>query len=190
MRALSLLLGLAALGSAFVIPENMTDGVYEVIVDHAGNELHRRIGDADVVGPIRIRDTNRRKLESRAWKDKLKTNCNCWHDLKHSDTDGAVDALVYQIGPMRQFKGPSVFSIKGDVVAFACNPGTKKTYTSNWLIPRLLDEVTEKCGTYVSGAARQDNGGDYPVAYVGYMESLPGYSLCPTVMNYFKDDHC
>ena len=75
------------------------------------------------------------------------------------------------------------------MVAFACNPGLNMAYTSRWLIPRMLDAVTQKCGKNVIGASTRPSSDSYPEAYVGYMQYLEGYSMC-TVVQGWETNSC
>ncbi|KAJ6442504.1 cupin 2 domain-containing protein [Purpureocillium lavendulum] len=179
MRAISLLLSFAILGSAAIVPRDATDGVYVVTMDAAGNEIHSRVSD-----PITAReeglslDTETDAREARSLLRREKSvDCNCYHDLDPKDTNAAVKDLKYQVGSFKFFSYKSVYSIRGSVIAFACNMHSE-SYTSAQLIPQMLEAVTQACGRYVVGAATTDETPGKHEAWVGYMENIDGVDFC------------
>lgn len=69
----------------------------------------------------------------------------------------------------------SYYSIKGGVVAFACNPagnGNGKLLYSD-LIASSMQTITNACGWYIAGATKDSDN-----VHIGYQNMFPGADFC------------
>ncbi|KAH8812871.1 hypothetical protein F5884DRAFT_317843 [Xylogone sp. PMI_703] len=198
---------LAGLTAGLTLPSDLGDGSYRVYIDDRGLEVHERANETSdgvweivyasspkAVNSARAVDT----LEKRGGTDCGMTNtglgsqkgcfttwCGCGFTLNHGDCDAAVADLKTQpekygsIGPYL-----SHYSIRGSVVAFACNirgglNGIGSVDYSDWMVTRVLQVVTDKCGWYIAGTGIYEDlflDDEYPE--IGYMRYSNGLDFC------------
>ncbi|KAJ6441032.1 DNA mismatch repair protein MSH2 [Purpureocillium lavendulum] len=186
MRLLPSLLGVAALGQAFIIPSNTHDGVYLVTRDAAGNDVHTEIsGPSPYMYPRNstLPGDEHRSLSPRAGRMPGRTRwCGCNFALNKGDRDDAVNKLKSQRG-IRQFSSQSVYSISGSVVAFVC----KINASHNWAsledgpeaVDMVMDEIEKFCGRNVPGTVPvYGPDGEIVATIIGVMQWYSGQNFC------------
>lgn len=92
--------------------------------------------------------------------------------MNPGNCDGAVADLKAQmpgaIGPFLAW-----FSIRNDVVAFACNRGGDSAFAYVPSYTTALERITAACGRYIAGSYHWgDNGYPYIVGYMRYHNGL------------------
>ncbi|KAJ6443605.1 Indoleamine 2,3-dioxygenase [Purpureocillium lavendulum] len=187
MRAIAVLVALAAGAIAAVIPRDATEGVYVVSRDESGNEIHTRIAEP-ITSASEVRsilDGNGELYGRDDWlanenTHEYKTWCGCGFTMSKGDTDAAVAALKAQAGSGFTYPHLSIYSIRGNVVAFACkSDGVSKGWTSSSNIGNLVKKVTDNCGKYVPGSAHQEQSNDgSSTSDIGYMRWYSGLDFC------------
>ncbi|KAI0394886.1 hypothetical protein F5Y17DRAFT_425916 [Xylariaceae sp. FL0594] len=155
----------AALG--FTIPEGQPDGVYAVSYDAHGVPVHHFVSgpvEESVISPyvsgggggkpfLHARQTDARKCEG--------------HDLDHSNTDAAVEALKRQCDPAGAVGGGlDFYSVAGNTVAYLCNYASTSVACTRNLLTDSYAAITANCGLYRSGW-RDLTGGNYRYS-IGY----------------------
>ena len=170
---------LASSVTAFVIPQGQADGAYSVHLDSRGNEIHARLPDVAEPNEIHARLPNAPEVTVREASPivarALLTYCGCGINLNHGNTDAANADLVNQLGSGRNI-GPhlSFYSIRGGVVAFACNLSDKSVGFSGYQIGQTNPLITSSCGRYVAGSL-----GEPGFAATGYMrKGANGGNFC------------
>lgn len=182
---LSLAFALLATTSAFIIPKNQVDGLYQVRRDISGNELH------EALAPPSRRDTDSVTAPATNYLEKRgslgKVHCGCGNTLDHSDTDAAVADLKNQLtsGGSLIANGEAYYSIRGGTVAFVCNSNHNAMLLA-WSaeVGHGLAQVTHACGAYVAGSV----GGLYGTS-IGYMKNSQGLDFCGAALSSPKT-HC
>ena len=157
MRALTLLT-LAALGRAATVPRSVADGIYGVSLDARGQEVHTRLPDrGNLTSPQDLSTYDRREERHNLGRtvDDLNTYCTCNVDLKVRDTDDAVIDLRFQLGPGgKKFDFMSVYSKRGNVVAFACkDPKFQWAQATGNDLGLVMHAIGARCGRYVESSA-------------------------------------
>ena len=184
MRLVSIVVGIATLAGAITLPRDYVEGTYMVTHDDAGNDVHTRVG-----GPIAPREQDGAAVEAspqdmaKQGNDGYYAFCFCSHKLNTGDADAAVADLKSQFPQDKHYDGaPNYYSIRGSVVAYACNV-KGKIFVKNatpLLITQMLEKVSNQCGRYVGGwgmfteEALED---PWP-AHFGYMNYKPGLNFC------------
>jgi hypothetical protein len=163
-----ILVAAATLSQALIIPSDISDdGVYKVITKTDGTEVHTKVAGVSARSEITsIRSLHRRASSEYTW-------CGCGTVLDPARCDDANADLQRQlvqygaIGP-----GLSYYSIRGNVVAFACSRdsvpirwGGRQIETNNW-------HITQSCGPYTAGTLQIGN------SYFGYMRYANGVDFC------------
>ncbi len=178
------LLGISALCLAISLPDNITDGVFAVTTDDNGNEIHERISGPIVTldnAPPPHRVDGSRDVSTASRTVIFHTWCGCGIGLDHGQCDAAVADLKNQLGRNARewWTATAWYSIRGGVVAFACNPGSGRTWAADFLVGETLEAVTKKCGWYIAGTGLREviNSGD-DEALIGYMRHHPGLDFC------------
>ncbi|KAL3955764.1 hypothetical protein ACCO45_011327 [Purpureocillium lilacinum] len=138
-------------------PRDYVEGTYMVTHDDAGNEVHTRVG-----GPIAPREQDGAAVEAspqdmaKQGNDGYYAFCFCSHKLNTGDADAAVADLKSQFPQDKHYDGaPNYYSIRGSVVAYACNV-KGKIFVKNatpLLIAQMLEKVSNQCGRYVGVGA-------------------------------------
>ncbi|UNI21632.1 hypothetical protein JDV02_007608 [Purpureocillium takamizusanense] len=196
MRFLCMIAGVATLVGAITLPQEYVEGTYTVTYDDAGNEVHTRIA-----GPIAPRGQDGGTVADAATRGvaEQSTNgyyafCFCSHKLNAGDTDAAVADLKSQFPQDKHYDGsPNYYSIRGSVVAYACNV-KGKIFVQNatpLLITQMLDKVSNQCGRYVGGWGMFTEGPlqDPWPAHFGYMNYKEGLNFCREGTNILQS-HC
>lgn len=126
------------------------------------------------------------------WADGIiETWCGCGFDMNHDNCDAAVADLIEQTG-----HGDGVscnfmdnyYSIRGDVVAFACNDhlgsietASGKFQWTDWQLTTSYAAITKLCGWYIAGTNNWDGGWwaiDFNTPNIGYMRWSEGLDFC------------
>ncbi|UNI23524.1 hypothetical protein JDV02_009343 [Purpureocillium takamizusanense] len=148
---------MAALGSAAIVPRNTADGIYAVTLDARGQEVHTRLpDDAELPQDLNLSAYDKREeTKNTPWKSEdLNTFCTCGNGADKHDTDAAVQDLQSQLGQGKKFNYLSVYSKRGDVVAFACKEAKLEfAETSAKDVELIMAEVRSACGAYTPGSA-------------------------------------
>jgi hypothetical protein len=159
--------GLAAaiLSQALIIPTDITaDGVYAAVNKADGTEVHTKVVDVTDNGNIHALD---RRFSSQYF-------CGCGYYMNHDNCDAAVQDLRNQFGGgSKSQPGLSFYSIRGDIVAFACSREATTAY--QWTsddIARSYTGVTARCGFYVAGTLQIFD------TFFGYMQYSNGIDFC------------
>jgi hypothetical protein len=172
--------------TAFTFPNNQADGVYHASIDARGNEIHRLVAPVTERGDTLVSELNMRDdhLSKRSVGD---TWCGCGFGVDHQNTDDAVADLKNQLGDDGQYLlgAQAYYSVRGSVVAFACNLDADATLLV-WtdIITQSAGQITSACGLYVAGTA----GGLYSYAF-GYMQYSNGLDFCTNALG-SPANHC
>ncbi|KAF1825220.1 uncharacterized protein K489DRAFT_429513 [Dissoconium aciculare CBS 342.82] len=168
-------LAAAALTHAFTIPREITaDGVYKVVTRDDGTEVHTKVADIDIESTVALtsaadeHDILKRSVRGQIW-------CGCGYTMNPGNCDAAVQDLKNQMG---KYIGPhlSFYSIRSNVVAFACNQGSQNVYADAGTYGTQLQKITSACGRYIAGSLDLV-GGSNPFI-VGYMRYSNGLDFC------------
>lgn len=128
-----------AAASSFKLPAGLDDGFYRVYLDSNGNEIHEpanatmltplskpvpRISKASARTPFDARRSG--SLAPRFGQGVLQSWCGCGFNMNPGDCDAAVADIKNQVNIPGQDGvlipwGMSYYSIRGSVVAFACD---------------------------------------------------------------------
>ncbi|KAJ6442959.1 conjugation with cellular fusion- protein [Purpureocillium lavendulum] len=144
------LLALVALGNAATVPRGMADGVYAVSLIN-GREVHTRLsGPVDpAVSDLSV--TNEKRDDP---KSPYNTYCGCRIQLDVGHTNSAISDIKTQLSNGFKLTGQSVYSIRGDVVAFVCkNPKFQSATLSSGSFGVMIHMVGNACGRYIAGSA-------------------------------------
>lgn len=183
---------LAPLATAFTLPSGANEGSYVAYYDENGNQVHVKsptVEEQAILAtkayppPEHLNSTTETTLETR---DIQWIWCGCGHNLDPNDCDNAVAGLKSQFDPQASIDAYMAwYTIRGSVVAFACNTVSS---TSDSFAPQYLDlsysVITETCGWYVAGtwfAVLQVN--------IGYMNYYGGLDFCAASQG-SSADHC
>ncbi|KAF2124887.1 hypothetical protein P153DRAFT_435093 [Dothidotthia symphoricarpi CBS 119687] len=164
-------LSLCALTQALVIPTGTTQGLYEVSTLDDGTEVHTKLADYSEteVTPVSEASPLERRQNGRMW-------CGCGFTLNHGDCDAAVADLKSQFRPSLINGGKSFYSIRGSVVAFACN----RSQTDWLLLPQTFTDaasaITGSCGWYIAGTTERGDANNALI--LGYMRYQNGLDFC------------
>ncbi|KPM46540.1 hypothetical protein AK830_g60 [Neonectria ditissima] len=171
----ALLLLLPAFAQAFTLPSGLTDGVYTVDVNEDGTEIHKRLPDDNMIRDV-VEGTA--SLEKRTPTTK-QFWCGCAFPLDHTNCDLATADLKNQVTPAKTLKN-NYYSIRGNVVAFVCNPYTTwgGYYTDAEYLGLIFSDISSRCGQYIAGTSQNIVNLSY--AYVGYMQYSAGLDFCAT----------
>jgi hypothetical protein len=184
------LLVLAALGTSFTIPPGTPDGYYRAYYDRNGTEVHENIGSGKVkrieqsAGDIIVRQGTGlpppNYFGEQVW-------CGCGLNMNTGDCDAAVADLNNQIGYGNTINidpFESYYSIRGSVVAFACNLTGGEASLDEGNFQATISTVTQSCGQNVPGTSTV---GVLPPA-VGCMIMYPVLNLCVNSEGSGSDD--
>lgn len=161
--------------SAFVLPDNPIDGIYQVRRSASGAEVHSSLGLAPMQPSTSPSISSGHQLAKRddPWGS---TWCGCGFGLDHDDTDAAVADLKSQLTKDGKYIEPGLayYSVRGGVVAYACNLDSN-AYLHVWedIVTQAAGQITGACGEYVAGS----QGGRFDFA-IGYMRSGPDVDFC------------
>ncbi|KAH8883328.1 hypothetical protein GQ53DRAFT_430442 [Thozetella sp. PMI_491] len=150
---------------AFKVPEGATDGFHMAYYDEDGQEVHLRNPDQTTVDahPLAARTPPvvpkpERNLLLAARDDEWRYHCGCGIEMNHGDCDAAVADLTHQLdtSSISICPGLTFYSIRGSVVAFACNFGDSIQCESatGQQYGDMLKAITSRCGWYVPGTYR------------------------------------
>jgi hypothetical protein len=167
-------LATAAFSQAFIIPSDTTEGVYKVVTAD-GSEVHTRI--ANIVNHSNASLDNSDALDRR---DNGQYWCGCGLNMNAGNCDAAVSDLKYQLDSYGAIPaGQSYYSIRGDVVAFACNRDTNNP-SQPWdgsYFGVVAAGITSQCGNYIAGSYQAFN------TIFGYMRYSNGINFCADSTN-------
>ncbi|CAO2651778.1 Nn.00g000610.m01.CDS01 [Neocucurbitaria sp. VM-36] len=163
---------LLTLAQAFVIPSGTEDGVYGVSVREDGTEVHTKISERDPTSATPYNEVSafEKRQNDRIW-------CGCGFNMNPGNCDAAVADLKKQMKPSLVKPKMSFYSIRGDVVAFACNRSPNR----NWLLvesnyANALARITGACGRYIAGST--EFGDPNQALIVGYQRYTNGDRFC------------
>ena len=177
---LTLMLAVLSTASAYAIPANQPDGIYEVRRSPSGEEIHTALNLPSE------RRTSANPLAKRAFAFGH-THCGCGIKLNTGDTDAAVADLENQLGKAGYLIDASMsyYSIRGGVVAFVCNDeGNAALKASSDIVGQALAQITKSCGRYVAGSTGWVN--DFSI---GYMNNAKDLDFCGASLG-APADHC
>jgi hypothetical protein len=167
-------LATVASSQAFIIPANNTEGVYKVVTAD-GSEVHTRtanIGDHSNASLDSIHAPDRRD-NGQYW-------CGCGLNMNTGNCDAAVSNLKNQLDSYGAIPaGQSYYSIRGDVVAFACNrdPNNPSQPWDGYYFGTVTVGITSQCGNYIAGSYQAFN------TIFGYMRYSNGINFCADSTN-------
>ncbi|KAH8754794.1 hypothetical protein F5883DRAFT_376763, partial [Diaporthe sp. PMI_573] len=138
--------------AAFNLPGEQADGVYLASIDASGNEVHDLVAPATAhrnAAPFpktRNNEITARQISARDLPGF--TFCGCDFKLNRGDTDAANNDLKIQIGKAKHIEPNSTYySIRGSVVAFACNEdGSSLQKVWADIITQANVKITADCG--------------------------------------------
>ncbi|KAF1847773.1 uncharacterized protein K460DRAFT_414455 [Cucurbitaria berberidis CBS 394.84] len=168
---------LLTLAGAFVIPSDVSDGVYEVVTREDGTEVHNKISSSPEIkrDPTGVTPFNKVGALERRQNDRIW--CGCGFNMNPGNCDAAVADLKNQMKPSFVNAGQSFYSIRGDVVAFACNRSPNRSWllvASNYA--NALGRISGSCGRYIAGATEFGDPGQALI--VGYQRYARGDNFC------------
>lgn len=202
----------SASAAALTLPDSLRDGVYKASTDADGNEVHEFVSgpwplDDDLNKTISVREEDL-KHEKRWYESQdygfgvgiLNAWCGCGLAMNHGDCDAAVDDLKRQFGNSGWVpRNLAWYSIRGGVVAFACNtnwptmqvPAPPSVELDAEYLTLSFAAITRICGWYVPGTCTYTDWGTvtFVPAYVGYMNYRPGLDFCSDAPS-SRVDHC
>lgn len=176
-------LGMAAIGSAFTLPEGQANGVYRAYYNNAGEEVHEPITGQStniVTNSARaVSNWARSQAAKRQQSPPLDTGCVCGPTLNTDDTNAAVSQLSDQISNNPEVVGNgSAYVVSGSVVAFICNGASENQVMDGSIINLAAVDVTNACGSFVPGYAQMPR---FDTLFGGYLAT--GGDFCFDVIN-------
>jgi len=192
--------------AAFKLPVNTTDGSYVAYFTAEGVEVHQPLSEYVPSGATDFVTIGKNTLSGmkikRQFVEIARHHCGCGFNLNHGDCDGAVNALKSQFNaqPGRYGQidpGMAWYSIRGSVVAFACNEENSNV-PFRFDDPNFTDSlrgITNSCGWYVAGTRRYVGLSGFPEPFpsawlnTGYMIYYPGHDFCGA-STISPADHC
>jgi hypothetical protein len=178
-----LLLGLAAIGSSFTLPEDTADGVYRAYHNDAGEEvlellpataLQSRSNPPTVA--IDARSLSKQRAAPLSARHEV-TWCGCGLSMNTGDTNFATARLQSAVNAGVKVPGPgpgALIAVQNTVIAFLCNWGNTVTATPSD-ISDGPQAVTEACGLFVPGTLRVPG---YIALDYGYMNYFSTLNYC------------
>jgi hypothetical protein len=182
---LTLTLTLLSATSAFVIPASQPDGLYQVRRYPTGHEIHESLDVPLVHRTTTTSYPETKQLTKRGWGH---THCGCGTQLTHNNTDAAVINLKSRLVGKAQWVNPdsSIYSIRGDVVAFVCNKdGNAPLKAWKNIVDQATKQVSEKCGNYVVGSTGAPY--EFSIGYMKYVNNKDGTNFCGDSLKPPKD---
>ncbi|KZM18905.1 uncharacterized protein EKO05_0010399 [Ascochyta rabiei] len=184
-------LALTASASAWKIPQGTEDGVYKVDTLEDGSTVHTKIVDAadidrsqpEVQGISLVPDETsslQKRGNDQVW-------CGCGYNMVSGDCDAAVADLKTQLRPSTINPGQAYYSIRGKVVAFACNRGNRNWTVFPQNLGDSLADITNKCGWYIAGA--KQTGNDDQALLLGYQRWNGNDDFCGGARS-SSQNHC
>jgi hypothetical protein len=170
-------LATALLSQALIIPSDITsDGVYQVLIRDDGTEEHTKIADITARSSTEAPTTPLAKiLQSR--QDYITTWCGCGFNMNTNNCDAAVADMRNQLGGSSTVRARlSYYSIRGAVVAFACNRSGSDQKMDGQTYGQALSIITNRCGRYIAGSVSV-TGSNF---ILGYMRYSSGTDFCGT----------
>jgi hypothetical protein len=165
------ILAAAALSQSLIIPSHITEeGTYQVVTNTDGTEVHTKIANVTSSTP----HDDGRALDRRDYGEIW---CGCGYFMTPSNCDAAVEDMKHQLDTQGAIGAHlSFYSIRNDVVAFACNRADRSFEMSGQRFAIGLEGITDWCGRYVAGSA---DIGDYNLPVIsGYMQYRSGLDFC------------
>ncbi|RGP76805.1 hypothetical protein FLONG3_5073 [Fusarium longipes] len=172
----------------FKLPEGLTDGFYVAYFDDAGNEVHEMVNvpiSSGAMSGLPLSTSTIGNDEGKLHARAAELYCGCGFKMNTRDCDAAVEDLKVQSDRCYADKKKcnhlidrkmSWYSIRGSVVAFACNwfwepvAMGRRDYLTD-----VMARITKNCGLYVPGTYTSSEGG---VPYYGYMNYRAGLDFC------------
>jgi hypothetical protein len=181
-KSLLVALGMAAVGSAFTLPEGQANGVYRAYYNAAGEEVHELITGKStniVANSARAVSNWARAHAKRQNSPPLDTGCVCGPTLNTGDTNSAVSQLSDQISNNPEVvANSSAYVVSGSVVAFICNGASENQVMDGSIINIAASDVTNACGSFVPGYAQMPG---FDTLFGGYLTA--GGDFCFDVIN-------
>jgi hypothetical protein len=157
----------AGLGQALIIPADIAaDGIYQVVSKADGTEVHTKIANVTYDGNnyldnVRALD---RRFSGQLW-------CRCDQQLDNRNCDAAVADMTNAMSSGPVLPGLSFYSIRGDVLAFACNRG-EEPFPAYDGFRDFVQHIVDNCGSYVAGSSQLVE------TIMGYMQYQNGRDFC------------
>ncbi|KAH6658867.1 hypothetical protein BKA67DRAFT_652150 [Truncatella angustata] len=172
---------LAGSAVAAVLPGGLKDGVYRTYLDSQGNEVHEKLSDPINQSPEPVVSINFTPASPLLSKRDPVIYCGCGYGMDHSYCDAAVADLKTQVGSgVHIAPATSYYSIRGSVVAFACEyTGVGTMFISGSDITYMAADITSACGLYIAGSYKY--GGTN--AAFGYMRYTSGLNFCANALS-------
>jgi hypothetical protein len=182
---LTLTFTLLSTASAYAVPANQPDGLYQVRRSSSGHEIHESLGV-----PLfrRTATTSFSETKHLTKRDLGHTHCGCGSELSHKNTDDAVADLAAKLVGKAQWMKPSssIYSIRGDVVAYVCNKdGNGALRAWKEILRDATKQISAKCGNYIVGGT----GGPFAfsMGYMKYRNVKDGMDFCGDSLKPPKD---
>ncbi|KAH8881821.1 hypothetical protein GQ53DRAFT_886778 [Thozetella sp. PMI_491] len=181
---------------AISVPAGKAEGLYRVFRDSAGVEFHEYLGLNTTVDPQAGPYIQERQENTPFGVGVITTSCGCGYNLVHGDCDAAVQDLKNQVGGGTVIGWTAAYySIRGAVVAFACNDDSYEADTdpndsdsglaSADQLTAAYSYITGQCGWYVAGSLVYYD--LFPTNYLfpqlGYMQYYDGVDFCGDAFN-------
>jgi hypothetical protein len=179
---LVLILGLAAIGTSFTLPDGLPNGSYRAYYNEDGEEVHEPVSDvsfntAKSSTPRRLRREGAGPQgQTLAARGAISNWCGCENPVDAYDTNTANSNLAAQVAsyPLLQ-PGWTYYSVQNTVVAFVCNVDNKPGNVPTDVVSTGSWEVTSACGLFYAGTSRIQ----WPEALdYGYMNYQAGLNWC------------
>lgn len=169
-----LILGLAAIGSSFTLPDGLPNGSYRAYYNEAGEQVHELISETTLnttYSPLPKRDPS---LAAR--QGSLETWCGCGDSMNTADTNNANAGLGDQVASYPLIEpGNAFFTISNTAVAFVCNVDDKSANIPTDAVTSGSWYVSQACGLFIAGTSRIQ----WPEALdYGYMNYRSGLNFC------------
>lgn len=176
MKFTATLIAIAAVRgtAAFYVPEGTPDGLYMAYINTDGVEVHEPINSTDALATLdrRLIMPGTKDPETRlAARQPGEIWCGCDYVLIKPRCDDATHELENKLGDKGTTipSGGALFSVRREVVAFACNPTPIDVTWVHNNAAVAFTKVTERCGWYVAGTYDD-------LIQAGYMET--GGDIC------------
>ncbi|OBT94078.1 hypothetical protein VE01_07083 [Pseudogymnoascus verrucosus] len=171
-KTLLVLSGLAALGSAFTLPGDLANGLYEVSYNEVGEEVHRLVKTDFESTYVTLDHTKRGAVGN-----SRQTWCGCAFPMNAGDTNIANQRIAdYASSSPQLGAGAARYAIQNSAVSFICNFSAVSSITvpSNLVSNNAVD-ISYNCGNFIAGTSRMR---PYEHTDYGYMNYSSGLNFC------------
>jgi hypothetical protein len=169
-------LGLAAIGSAFTLPGGQPNGLYRAYYDADGKEVHEFVAADNISLPQALpeREYSRSKREAlpKRW-DSSQAWCGCAFPMNAADTNNANAILAnYAASSPVLDGGRTQYSVQNSAVAFVCNFDSGSVTIPSNLVSNNSPDISYACGNFIAGTSRLEGFADLDYGYMNYLSGL------------------